>query len=175
MLRIAIRMIFMTSTCLLAPHAAAAEFDFGPFHVSVAADTSGVMTTSDYQVVVSDPERVLTRLTAPYQGTLSKSFVVDLDRDGSFEVVVTFSHDQGHTTGIHVYSWNEYLLEPVAVAPLAADDAVGYRGGDEFAIVDGAIVRIFQVHEERDDVWQPTAVQRRLRYSLAESRWIREK
>jgi hypothetical protein len=117
---------------------------------------------------------VLTRLTAPYEGTLSKRFVTDLDGDGDFEVVVTFSHDQGRATGMHLYTWNEYLLEPVEVAPLATADAQGYRGGDEFAIVDGALVRVFQVYAERDDVWQPTAAQRRLRYSLRESRWIRE-
>ena len=157
-----------------APAAGAAEFDFGPYHVSVAADQSQVMTTTDYQIVVANDELVLTRLTAPYEGRLSHSFVADLDRDGSFEVVVTFSHEQGHATGVHLYTWNEYLLEPLAVAPLAPADAVGYRGGDEFAVVDGALVRIFQVHEQRDEVWQPTAAQRRMRYSVAEARWIRE-
>jgi len=157
-----------------APAVGAAEFDFGPYHVTVAADQSQVMTTTDYQIVVANDELVLTRLTAPYEGTLSHVFVADLDRDGSFEVVVTFSHEEGHATGVHLYTWNEYLLEPISVTALDPADAVGYRGGDEFAVVDGALVRIFQVYEQRDEVWQPTAAQRRLRYSVAESRWIRE-
>ena len=67
--------------------------------------------------------------------------------------------------------WND---QPIAVTPLDPADAVGYRGGDEFAVVDSTLMRIFQVHEQRDEVWQPTAAQRRMRYSLAEARWIRE-
>lgn len=149
-----------------------ASFDHGPYHIEVHANTDALMSTTDYEITVANEELTLTRLLAPFEGTLSKSFVTDLDRDGGFEVVVTFSHDGGQQTGLHIYRWNEYLLEPVAVAGLDDVQRSGYRGGDEFAVIDGVLVRIFQVYEQAGDVWQATAAQRRLRYALQESRWV---
>jgi hypothetical protein len=149
-----------------------ASFDHGPYHIEVQANTDALMSTTDYEITVANEELTLTRLLAPLEGTLSKSFVTDLDRDGGFEVVVTFSHDEGQQTGLHIYRWKEYLLEPVAVAGLDDVQSIGYRGGDEFAVIDGVLVRIFQVYEQTGDAWQMTAVQRRLRYSVQESRWV---
>ncbi|MCP5199454.1 MAG: hypothetical protein H6977_05550 [Gammaproteobacteria bacterium] len=154
--------------------AAGGTFDFGPYHIEVFADADAVMTTTDYQITVANAELTLTRLTAPFEGTLSKAFVADLDGDGNFEVVVTYADEQGHRTGLDVYRWQEYLLEPVRLAALDADQEAGYQGGDEIAVVDGRLVRIYQVYEQIDGAWQPTAQQRRLRYSFEGSRWVAE-
>ncbi|MGE0482729.1 MAG: hypothetical protein AB7Q81_01170 [Gammaproteobacteria bacterium] len=169
-----VRAVFALAAMLLpvAASAAGGEFDFGPYHLAVFADTSAVMTTTDYQITVANEELILTRLTAPFEGTLSKSFVDDLDGDGNFEVVVTYADDQGRRTGLDVYRWREYLLEPVRLAALEAAQAAGYQGGDEFAVVDHTLVRIFQVYEQAEGGWQPTAAQRRLRYSFADGHWV---
>ena len=157
----------------VAGHPGAADFTHGPYHITVAAEAMDTMSTPHYEITVADEERLLTRLLAPYAGTLSNSFVADLDADGRFEIIVTYSHAGGMQTDMRVFSWRDgHRLEPVAVAPLDAAQHEGYRGGDEFALVDGQIVRIFQVYALENDAWQPTAAQRRLRYAFAEARWI---
>ena len=156
---------------LLSGPVGGADFTFGNYLVKVQADDSAIMTTTDYQITVENADLILTRLTAPYTGTLSKSYVADLDRDGSFEVIVTTRHDAGRATELHMFSWNGQLLEPVKAAPLPDEFSAGYRGGDEFVVDGGHLVRIFQVHEQTGDTWEPTAAVRRLRYSFRDSTW----
>jgi len=156
------------------PVTSATEHEFGDLNINVAAEASSAAMATDYQITVADTELTLTRLTAAYQGTLSNSFVADLDNDGAFEVVVTFSFANGHDTGVHLYSWTGHLLEPRKVAELNAAQVVGYRGNDEFAVANGELVRIFQLYEEVDGEWQPTAGQRRLRYSVDGGKWLGE-
>jgi len=162
----------LTRIALVPAPALAAGFEYGPYRIEVQANTDALMSTTDYEITVANEELTLTRLLAPFEGSLSNSFVTDLDRDGAFEVVVTFSHDEGQQTGIHLYRWKDYLLEPVVVAGLDDVQSAGYRGGDEFAVIDGVLVRVFQVYEQNGEAWQATAAQRRLRYALQESRWI---
>lgn len=159
---------------LLFTTAGATEHDFGGLRIAVDADVSAYVSASDYQITVANEELLLTRLTAPYLGTLSNSFVADLNKDGNFEVVVTFTHTGGTQTGIHLYTWSEFRLQPIKVAALAGGQLTGYQGGDQFAVAGGELVRIYQVHKETENGWEPTAERRRLRYSLADSRWIAE-
>jgi len=157
--------------CLVcaAGEAAATEHEFGGYHISVSAEPAGV---TDYQITVANDELLLTRLTAAFEGTLSRSFVADLDRNGSFEVIVTYSHDGGRATELDIYSWKEYLLEPVKVGELDAAQRQGYQGGDEFALRDGQLVRVFQVHEQVEGGWTPTAARRELRYAFPAAKWV---
>ena len=154
--------------------ASAGQHRFGDYLVTVSAEPAVTPVAADYQVTVENAELVITRLTAAYNGTLSNSFVADLDKDGSFEVVVTFSDAEGHDTGIDVYSWNSYLLEPIRLAELDEGQMQGYRGNDEFAVSDGKLLRIFQIYEEVNGTWSATAARRQLRYSFADARWIAE-
>ncbi|MGR8921229.1 MAG: hypothetical protein ACU85V_16560 [Gammaproteobacteria bacterium] len=170
-----IRRAGLVASLLLASLGVAAEsHTFGVYRINVDADVSEVISATEYQVTVENEELLLTRLTAPYDGKLSRSFVADLDRDGGFEVVVTFTHSDGERTEAHLYSWNEYLLEPQQLASLDAGDVEGYRGGDEFAVTDGQLVRVYQIYELAQGEWQPTARQRRLRYSFEQARWVPE-
>jgi len=158
------------------PLSASAEgqYQFGNFSVTVAPDTSSVLSGADYQVTVETEELIVSRLTAPYGGTLSNSFVDDLDGDGEFEVVITFSYPEGQESTIHLYSWSEYLLEPVRVAHLDAVQSEGYRGNDEYAVQNGRLIRMFQVYEQVGAEWSPTAEWRRLHYAPGQSRWTTE-
>lgn len=145
---------------------------FGPYTVTVAAEGESGPGQTDFQIAVSEQDLTLTRLSAPYVGTLSKSFVADLDQDGGFEVVVTYTEPTSHATGIKVFSWKNALLEPRKLADLDAGQGQGYRGGDEVAVLNGRLVRIFQVYEEQNGEWTATAAQRRLHYSFENSRWV---
>ena len=151
-----------------------AEHAFGSFRIAVDADQSEYISASDYQITVENEELLLSRLTASYLGKLSNSFVADLNKDGSFEVVVTFTHTGGHETGVHLYTWSDYRLSPIKVAELDDGQRDGYQGNDQFAVADGKLLRIFQIYEQSGATWEPTAQQRRLRYSLQDNRWVAE-
>ncbi len=151
--------------------AAVGAHQFDGFVVTVVPDATSVLSEADYQVTVETEELLVSRLTAAYDGTLSNSFVADLNGDGEFEVVVTFSHPDGHESDIHVYSWKEYLLQPLAVSELDDAQRLGYRGNDEFAVQDGRLIRMFQVYEQSGGGWSPTADRRRLHYSFEQARW----
>ncbi len=152
----------------------AAQHAFGDFQIHIADDGNDAASASDYQITVENQELLLTRLSASYEGRLSNSFVADLNQDGAFEVVVTFTYAGGDKTDIHLYTFDEHLLKPLKVARLDASQSVGYRGADQFAVADGKLVRIYQLYEQADGEWTPTAQQRRLRYSLDEGRWLSE-
>ena len=153
---------------------AVGQHQFGDYLVTVMPDASAVLSEADYQVTVETPELLVSRLTAAYDGTLSNSFVADLNGDGEFELVVTFSYPDGHESDVHIYSWSEYLLQPVRVADLDDTQRLGYRGNDEFAIQNGQLVRMFQVYEESEGGWSPTTDRRRLHYSFEHARWAIE-
>ena len=68
----------------------------------------------------------------------------------------------------------KWVILPMALLALGMMAIAGYQGGDEIAVVDGRLVRIYQVYEQIDGAWQPTAQQRRLRYSFEGSRWVAE-
>ena len=87
-----------------APAAASKQHKFSTFTVTVAPDIAATPTAADYEITVENAEFLLSRLTAPYHGMLSNSFVADLNNDGGFEVVVTFTTGDGHDTGIKVFS-----------------------------------------------------------------------
>lgn len=152
--------------------AGAVEHAFGLFRVNVTPETAPTPFTPEYEITVEDADMLLTRLRAPYEGTLSNSFVADLTGDGRFEVVVTFTRADGLSTEARVFSWNDSLLEPVRLAALDASQLEGHRGGDEFAVSKGELVRLFQLYKEIDGVWTPTAARKRLRYSFSASKWI---
>lgn len=151
---------------------AAAEHAFGGYRVTVTADADASSFAPEYQVTVEDADMLLTRLRAPFEGTLSNSFVADLNADGRFEVVVTFTHADGLNTEARVFSWNASLLEPIPLTALDPSQLEGYRGGDEFAVSNGELVRLFQVYEQVDGTWTATASRKRLRYSFAAAKWV---
>ena len=152
--------------------ALAAEHRYGNYRITVTADSAATPFVPEYQVTVEDADMLLTRLRAPYDGTLSNSFVADLNKDGRFEVVVTFTHADGLETEVRVFSWNASLLEPIRLAELDAAQQQGYRGGDEFAISNGELVRLFQIYEQVGGAWTATASRKRLRYAFATAKWI---
>lgn len=145
---------------------------FGAYTVSVAADPDSTLSAAEYQVTVRNEELLLARLSAPYSGVLSKSFVADLNHDGAFEVVVTYTEAATHVTVIKVYSWKDDLLQPVKLADLDEQQKQGYQGDDEVAVKDGKLLRLFQVYEQQNGEWAPTTATRKLHYSFDSSRWM---
>lgn len=155
-----------------ASEAAPKQTTFGNYTITVAADPESTLSSAEYQVTVRNEELLLSRLSAPYSGSLSNSFVADLNGDGAFEVVVTYTEAATHHTAIKVYSWQGDLLQPLKLAELDEQQRQGYRGDDEVAVIDGKLVRLFQVYVQQNGEWAASTAQRRLHYSFDSSRWM---
>ena len=123
---------------------------FAAFTIAVTPDPDPTSSGAQYQITVRDADLVLARLSAPYSGSLSNSFVADLNRDGAFEVVVTYTQADTQATVIKVFTWKNELLQPMKLAALDDQQKQGYRGDDEVAVLDGKLVRLFQIYEPLD-------------------------
>lgn len=145
---------------------------FGAFTVAVTADPDSGSSDTQYQITVRNEDLVLARLSAPYSGALSRSFVADLNHDGAFEVVVTYTEASAQATVIKVFSWKDDLLQPIKLVELDDSQRQGYRGDDEVAVIDGKLIRVFQIYESRDGGWAATAAQRKLHYGFDDQRWV---
>lgn len=145
---------------------------FGAFTIAVTADPDTSSPNAQYQITVRNEDLLLARLSAPYNGSLSRSFVADLNHDGAFEVVVTYTEASAHATVIKVFSWQDDLLQPIKLGDLDDQQRQGYRGDDEVAVIDGKLIRVFQIYESRDDGWAATAARRKLHYAFDGSHWV---
>lgn len=164
--------LLVSSVALAANEPTPTPTSFGAYSVTVAPDPDSTLSAAEYQITVRNEQLLLSRLSAPYSGTLSKSFVADLNHDGAFEVVVTYTEAATHATVIKVYSWKDDLLQPIKLAELDEQQKQGYRGDDEVAVTDGKLLRLFQVYELQNGEWSATPSTRKLHYSFDSSRWM---
>ena len=108
-------------------------------------------------------------------GTVTGAEVADLNADGSPEVYVYVKSTGADAKGSVVTyvannrkSLSMAFMAPLSDTPGAAD---GYRGQDEFAVLEGVLGRRFPIH---DEVGAPTGRIRQLQYTLnaGEAGWI---
>jgi len=108
-------------------------------------------------------------------GTVTGAEVADLNVDGSPEVYVYVKSTGADARGSVVAyvannrkSLSMAFMAPLSETPGAAD---GYRGQDEFAVLEGVLGRRFPIH---DEAGAPTGRIRQLQYTLTagEAGWI---
>jgi len=108
-------------------------------------------------------------------GTVTGAEVADLNVDGSPEVYVYVKSTGADARGsVVAYVANNRkslsiaFMAPLSETPGAAD---GYRGQDEFAVLEGVLGRRFPIH---DEAGAPTGRIRQLQYTLTagEAGWI---
>lgn len=110
-------------------------------------------------------------------GTISGAEVADLNVDGSPEVYVYVRAPGDQAQGSLVaYSANQRKsLSEIYLPPLTENEAVskGYRGHDEFAVLEGVLGRRFPLYQESAGKTQPTGSMRQLQYKLipGEASW----
>jgi hypothetical protein len=111
------------------------------------------------------------------EGQITRAEVADLNADGSPEVYVYIRSAGTDAYGALVAfsankrkSLSEIYLPPVSDNAKAAQ---GYRGHDDFAVVEGTLVRRFPVYRERDGKAAPSGGVRQLQYKLkhGEANW----
>jgi hypothetical protein len=108
-------------------------------------------------------------------GTVTGAEVADLNADGSPEVYIYVQSTGADAKGsVIAYVANNRkslsmaFMPPLSETPGAAD---GYRGQDEFAVLEGVLGRRFPIH---DEAGTPTGRIRQLQYTLnaGEAGWI---
>jgi hypothetical protein len=111
-------------------------------------------------------------------GTVTGAEIADLNVDGSPEIYVYVqSAGSGSYGSVAAYSANkkkslsEIYLPPVSENKEASK---GYRGHDEFAVVENTFVQRFRLYAEGDSNSAPTGKTRQLQYKLkaGEAGWV---
>lgn len=111
-------------------------------------------------------------------GTVVEAEVADLNEDGAPEILVyTTSAGSGSYGNVIGYASNaKKSLAPITMPDLMEDKDVytGYKGHDEFSIVETRLARRFPVYQSGDTNNQPTGGFRLLYYGLErlESKWF---
>ncbi len=99
--------------------------------------------------------------------------VADLNADGSPELYVYLT-DTDKRGQVIAYSANKKKSLSQISLPDLAEHAKGYRGGDEFAVLEGILGRRFPIYPEDASKAEPTGKLRQLQYKLhaGEAGWL---
>ncbi len=117
-------------------------------------------------------------ITEKIDGIVTGAEVADLNIDSSPEVYVYVKATDGSNVGsVVAYAADKRKSLSRINLPVLAEDKeniVGYRGGDEFAVVESTFVRRFPIYPEDKNDTQPTGRLRQLQYKLksGEAGWV---
>jgi hypothetical protein len=117
-------------------------------------------------------------MTHPLNGDIARAEVADLDRDGSPEIYVFVrSPGRGLPGELVAYAANrKKSLSAIYLPPVSEDPTIakGYRGEDEFAVVENTLVQRFALYDSADASAGRTGKMRKIQYRLmpGEAGWI---
>lgn len=114
-------------------------------------------------------------ITLDIIGTIHRIETGDINVDGSPEIYI-YARD-GEGSNLLAYSVNRKKSLSQIFLPDLKDDAknsAGYRGHDEFAVVENSLARRFPIFPEDEAETKPTGKMRELRYKLhpGEAGWV---
>lgn len=147
------------------------------FHVTSSASTGKAKTVT---VTPTGLERDNTPMMAAIEGEVTGVEVADLNVDHSPEVYVYVRSTEGRKVGsVVAFAANgKKSLTRIHLPDLAEDakNSAGYRGGDEFAVVESTFARRFPIYPEDRRIAEPTGKMRQLQYKLkaGEAGWTLE-
>jgi hypothetical protein len=117
-------------------------------------------------------------MTHPLNGDIARVEVADLDRDGSPEIYVFVrSPGRGLPGELVAYAANrKKSLSAIYLPPVSEDPTIakGYRGEDEFAVVENTLLQRFALYDSADASAGRTGKMREIQYWLmpGEAGWI---
>jgi hypothetical protein len=99
--------------------------------------------------------------------------VADLNADGFPEIYI-YTQDDSNRAGLIAWSSNKNKSLSQISLPELGEHAKGYRGGDEFAVMEGILARRFPIYPENSTQTEPTGKIRQLQYKLhpGEAGWL---
>lgn len=112
-------------------------------------------------------------ITVETNAIVTGAEVADINADGAPEIYI-YTKDPATHADIVGYSVNNKKSLSQIHLPELEEHAKGYRGGDEFAVVEGVIARRFPIYPEDSSKTEPTGKTRQLQYKLhaGEAGWL---
>ena len=117
-------------------------------------------------------------ITSEIEGTVSGAEIDDLDANGFPEIYIyVTSAGSGSYGSLVGYAVNRgKSVSPIYLPPVSDSPALsqGYRGHDEFAVVEGTLIQRFPIYRDLDTNARPTGKIRQLQYKLkaGEAGWV---
>jgi hypothetical protein len=114
-----------------------------------------------------------TPLELDVTGIVTRSEVADINADGSPELYV-YGFDGSSQTVLAWSANKKKSLSDITLPDLDAAQSKGYRGGDEFAVVEGILGRRFPIYPDDQPDSKPTGKLRQIQYKLrpGEAGWL---
>jgi hypothetical protein len=144
------------------------------FHVTSANPATGNLVAIQPSGLAIDNSQVVW----PVEGTVVRAEAADINADGSPEIYVYTVEpgDDGRAALIAFSANNKKSLSQIAF-PAFEDDpenAKGYRGHDEFAVLEGVVGRRFPIYPDDKTRPEPTGKMRQIQYKLVpgEAGWM---
>lgn len=171
--------VLIASICLVAhPAWAAGAFQRSLALQGVRFNVTATGAGSQQQLTITSTagKRVLKPIHRTVDGQVVEAEVADLNGNGQPELYVYVqSAGSGSYGELVAYSViNGDQLSPIYLQELSAAPAHGYRGHDEFRIVEGCLVRRFPIYKASDSNAKASGGLRQICYKLrnGETSWI---
>jgi len=114
-----------------------------------------------------------TPIESDVAGLVTRTEVADINADGSPELYV-YGFDGTSQTVLAWSANRKKSLSQIHLPDLDPAQAEGYRGGDEYAVVEGILARRFPLHSDGHPESKPTGKLRQIQYKLhpGEAGWL---
>lgn len=92
----------------------------------------------------------------------------DLNQDGFVDLIIYILESSGKKNLFCVSSKNDEMLQPIYFPDITNDAQLskGYRGGDEYKLVEGILFRKFPIYEADTTIKAPTKKVRQIMYKV---------
>lgn len=125
--------------------------------------------TGAYMILHSDSSaRNYTTTTGDLEGKIVDVYNSDMDVDGNPEIIIqTKVIDTNHYTVVNAFEFNNDKANKLEFPKLTTSQRDGYRGGDNFYIAEGKLIREFPIYDANNPAAKPTGAKRKLEYDLS--------
>ena len=167
--------VFGVSDALAGP-AFSKRLEMQGFAFEITATNEG--SINKLRIVPQGLSQQTAPITSEIEGTVSGAEIDDLDANGFPEIYIYVtsagSGSYGSLVGYAVNrgkSVTQIYLPPVSDSPALSQ---GYRGHDEFAVVEGTLIQRFPIYRDLDTNARPSGKIRQLQYKLkaGEAGWV---
>lgn len=98
------------------------------------------------------------------------SEIDDLNHDGFVDLIIYIMESSGKKNLFCVSSKNDEMMQPIYFPDIMNDAQLskGYRGGDEYRLVEGILFRKFPIYQTDTAIKEPTKKVRQIMYRVVE-------
>jgi hypothetical protein len=128
----------------------------------------GANEKSAYLILHSDSaDQKYTTTTGDLDGTIVDAYNTDMDVDGNPEILIqSRGKDSTNYLTMIAFEFTGSKANKLELPRLTSSQRKGYRGGDEFYITDGKLMRKFAIYQGSGKEAKPTGAQRVFEYGL---------